>query len=63
MDFNSNDASVEMHFAAYDKHGPTSAARRALEHECARTGLYGDGVYDIILKASVGANTFRHTSF
>jgi hypothetical protein len=52
--------------STYDMYDPCEFARRAVDDEFSRTGLFGDGVYDIILTARVRVKTFvniyQHTT-
>ena len=43
--------------SSYDMYDPRELARRALDDEMERTGLYSQGVYDIILTARVCPRT------
>ena len=49
--------------AHYQTHDPIAAARRILDDEYRRTGLYNDGVYDIIVTAQVRAKNIGYITF
>ena len=61
LEFISNDPNIDRHFATYAAYEPAAAAKRALDDEYARTGLYSHGVNDIVLSAWVRAGPFETT--
>ena len=63
MEFFSNDPNIDRHYARYDAYEPAAAARRALDDEYVRTGLYSHGVNDIVLSAWVRERPSETTPF